>query len=418
MNDGTPTAKDVKPDETKAATTAPKPLAAKAPKPPQPKPQRPVARPARMRRRHWGLVFSFILMVALPLGGTGFYLWGISKDQYGSIAGFTVRKDEGGSASELLGDLTQLTGGQGSADGDILYEFILSQALVQAVDDELGLRAHYSQYWEEDPVFSLWPESSIEALEWYWQRIVRVSYDQGTGLIELHTLAFTPEMAQTLTATIVGKSQEMINALNAQARDDALRYALQDLEGAVEQLKDAREALTAFRTRTQIVDPVADIQGRLGVMNNLQQQLAEALIDLDLLLSNSRTTLDPRISQAHTRVEVIRTRIANERESFATGTTENGSLDENYPALIAEFEGLSVDREYAEESYRAALTALTVTRAQAARQSRYLATYVQPTLAQTSEFPQRYSIFGLAALFLLLSWSVMALIYYSIRDRS
>ena len=61
---------------------------------------------------------------------------------------------------------------------------------------------------------------------------------------------------------------------------------------------------------------------------------------------------------------------------------------------------------------------LDVARAEAARQSRYLSTYVEPTLAEESEYPQRFVIFGLAAFFLLLSWSVMALIYYSIRDRS
>ena len=68
--------------------------------------------------------------------------------------------------------------------------------------------------------------------------------------------------------------------------------------------------------------------------------------------------------------------------------------------------------------YRAALTALEVAREDAARQSRYLATYVKPTLAQNAEYPKRWILAGLAGLFLLLIWSILALIYYSIRDRS
>ena len=75
-------------------------------------------------------------------------------------------------------------------------------------------------------------------------------------------------------------------------------------------------------------------------------------------------------------------------------------------------------REYAEQAYRAALTALEVARDDATRQSRYLATYIKPTLAQDSEYPKRYVLAPLAALFLLLIWSIVALIYYSIRDRS
>ncbi|WP_260107663.1 hypothetical protein [Phaeobacter inhibens] len=66
-----------------------------------------------------------------------------------------------------------------------------------------------------------------------------------------------------------------------QARADAMRYARADLDEALERLKDARQSLTSFRTRTRIVDPEADIQGRMGVMNNLQQQLAEALIQYE-----------------------------------------------------------------------------------------------------------------------------------------
>ena len=92
-------------------------------------------------------------------------------------------------------------------------------------------------------------------------------------------------------------------------------------------------------------------------------------------------------------------------------------MGEDYPSLIAEFESLNVDLQFAEESYHAALTAYDVARDNAARQSRYLATYIRPTLAQSSEFPRRYILLGLAALFLVMTWSILALIYYSIRDR-
>ena len=81
-------------------------------------------------------------------------------------------------------------------------------------------------------------------------------------------------------------------------------------------------------------------------------------------------------------------------------------------------EELKQDREYAEQAYRAALTAREVARDDATRQSRYLATYIKPTRAQGSEYPKRYVLVPLAALFLVLIWSIVALIYYSIRDRS
>ncbi|WP_177177987.1 sugar transporter [Citreimonas salinaria] len=377
---------------------------------------RPTARPARMRRRHWRLVASFQALVGLPLAVVIFYLWGMASDQYASVTGFAIRQEEGGNPTQFLGGLTQLTGVQTGSDGEILYEFILSQSLVREIQRTVGLVDHYSARFPADPVFALWPDPSIEDLERYWRRIVRVSYDPGTGLTELRVLAFDPEKARSIAQAIVGESQDMINALNERAREDAMRYARADLEQAVERLKSAREALTAFRTRTQIVDPEADIQGRMGVMNNLQQSLAEALIEYDLIRETTNAS-DPRVSQARRRIDVIRERIAEERDAFAS-VPETGAEGQDYPSLIAEYEGLVVDREFAEESYRAALAGLDVARAQAQRQSRYLATYVEPTLAEESAFPRRFTLAGLTGLLLLLTWAVLALVYYAVRDRA
>ena len=384
---------------------------------PAPVAVQPIAQPARLKKRHWGLLTSFILLVLLPLVAIIFYLWTLANDQYMSTTGFTVRSQESGGASELLGGLAQFAGGTTASDSDILYAFIQSQEMVEAVDAKIDLRAHYSQPWPDDWAFALWPDATLEDLVWYWQRILGISYDSGTGLIEVQAKAFDPETARAVTTAILNESQDRINALNNQAREDAMRYARDDLDQAIARLKEAREALTRFRTRTRIVDPAADIQGRMGVMNNLQQQLAEALIEYDLLRGTSNDS-DPRLTKAQQRIDVIRDRIRIERQTFTSENTDTGAVGEDYPTLIAEFESLNVDLQYAEETYRAALTALQVARDDAARQSRYLATYVKPTLAQEAEYPRRAILAGLAGLFLLLIWSIGALIYYSIRDRS
>lgn len=376
----------------------------------------PIARPARMKRRHWGLMASFAALVLLPLVAVIFYLWTEASDQYLSTAGFTVRSQESGGATELLGGLAQFAGGSTASDSDILYEFIQSQEMVEVVDAEIDLRAHYSKPWPADWAFALWPDASMEDLVWYWQRILGISYDAGTGLIEVQAKAFDPQTAQSITAVILRESQVRINALNDQARRDAMRYAQADLDAAIAQLKGAREALTRFRTRTKIVDPEADIQGRMGVMNNLQQQLASALVEYDLLRGTTSAN-DPRLTKAQQLIDVIRDRIRIERQTFTSDNTDTGAVGEDYPSLIAEFESLTVDLEYAEETYRAALTALQVARDAAARQSRYLATYIKPTLAQDAEYPNRPVLAGLAGLFLLLIWSIGALVYYSLRDR-
>lgn len=382
-------------------------------------PSFPVARPAQMRRRHWGVLASFALMVLAPLAAVIFYLVAIAEDQYVSTAGFIVRSQDTVASSETLRGLGGLLGGGSTAsDSDVLYAFIQSQEIVDQVEARVGLRAHFSSHWPDDWAFALRPGSSLEELTEYWGRILGISYESGSGLIEVEAAAYDPEMAQAITTAVVAASQDRINALNEQAREDAMRYARADLEEALERLKAAREAMTQFRTRTRIVDPQADIQGRMGVMNNLQQQLATALVDYDLL----RGTLspdDPRLKTAARTISVIRERINIERTSFASSdNTENGAVGEDYPSLIAEFERLTVDQSYAEEVYRAALAALEVARDEASRQSRYLATYVKPTLAESSTYPNRPVMAGLAGLILLMVWSIVVLVFYSIRDRS
>lgn len=377
----------------------------------------PVARQAHMKKRHWGLIASFVLMVLAPLAAAVFYLFTAAGDQYASTAGFTVRSQESSGANDLLGGLANFAGNSTASDSDILYEFIQSQEMVAAVEAQTGLRRHYAARWPDDWAFALWPEATVEDLTWYWQRIAGISYDSGSGLIEVQVVAFDADMAQEITRAVVAESQIRINALNEQARADAMRYAQADLDEALERLKAAREALTRFRTRTRIVDPEADIQGRMGVMNNLQQQLAEALIEYDLL-AGSVAPGDVRLKKAQQQIDVIRARINSERQTFASSNTDTGGVGEDYPSLISEFERLTVDREYAEEAYRAALTALETARDEASRQSLYLATYIKPTLAEEAEYPRRFVLSALAGMFLLLVWAVAALIFYSIRDRS
>lgn len=385
-------------------------------KPPEPKiiEVPPVVGPAKMRQRHWGGIFSFIGLVIVPLIVLGWYLAAVSINQYASVVGFTVRQNQGASATDILGGFSQLVGGGGgTSDTDILHKFIQSPALVKALDEKLDLSGHYSQYASADPVFSLKADADAEDLVNYWSRVGRVSYDQSSGLIELQILAFDPLTAQQIASAILDESRVLINNLNAQARQDIIQYAEADLDLAKSRLKVAQEGLTLFRNRTQIVDPSIDLQGRLGVLNNLQQQLADALIELDLLADGSNAS-DPRLDQVRRRIEVIRNRIVQERENVASDSKTVDGVD--YPVLIAEYETLLVNREFAQSSYSASLASLESARTDASRQSRYLAIYVEPTFAESAEYPRRWVIFGLAAMFIFLIWATLVLVYYSIRD--
>jgi len=372
----------------------------------------PTAQPAQVKRRHWGVLLYFCAFVLLPTALSGWYLYNRAADQYPSTIGFSVRAEENGAAIEILGGLTDLSSSSGK-DTDILFEFIQSQQLVQQIDAKLDLHEIYTKV-ENDPIFSLKPDSPIEDLVDYWHRMVKVFYDGGTGLIEIRVLAFDPQDAQNIGRAIFEESSKLINELSAISRDDATRYAREELDRAVERLKQAREAITAFRLRTQIVDPNADVQTQMGLLGTLQTQLAEALIELELLRETTRDG-DPRVAQAVRRIGVIRNQIELERRKFGVGGQGPGG--EDYASVFAEYERLTVDREFAEQAYTVSLSNYDAALSEAQRKSRYLAAYIQPTLAETSKYPQRLILLGLVGLFLTMIWAIMVLIYYSVRDR-
>ena len=372
----------------------------------------PTAGPARPRRRHRLALLGAFFMVAVPVGVLAFYLWFVAANQFASTVGFSVRKEEVGSAVEILGGITELSGSS-SSDTDILYEYIQSQKMVTLVDDQLDLRSLWSKP-AFDPVFAYDNDGTIEDLIKYWGKMVRVYYDSGSGLIEVRALAFDPDDAQKIAQTIFVESSDMINELSAVAREDAVRYARDELETAVERLKSAREAITRFRNDNRIVDPTVDLQTQEGLLGTLQTQLAEALIDLDLLLATSQNN-DPRVGNAERRVEVIQVRIEEERRKRGIrGDADDG---ESFTTLVGEYERLVVDREFAEQTYVSSLAARDAALAEARRQSRYLAAHIQPTLAERSLFPQRVTILGLFALFMFMAWAISVLVAYSLKDR-
>ncbi len=373
----------------------------------------PAARPARMKFRHWMVLLGFLLFTVLPTVGAGYYLYVYAADQYASKVGFTVRREEASSAMDVLGGLTQISGSS-SSDTDILYEFVQSQELVREIDNRIDLKTIYRKP-EEDVVFRLKDDASIEDLLDYWDRMVRIQYDPGAGLIEIEARAFDPDDAQRITRALFARSSEMINELSSIARDDVTRYAKEELDQAVTRLKEARQALRVFRNETQIVDPSADIQGQMGLLNSLQARLADALIELDLLAGTTSAS-DPRAVQARRRIEVIETRIEDERRKLGVTGTSSGT-SAAFADLVGEFESLQVDLEFAQKAYVSALSAHDTAVAEARRQSRYLAAYLEPTLAETPRYPQRLTILAVLSVLLVGTWTILVLIYYSLRDR-
>ena len=145
-------------------------------------PLRSPAAPAAAQRRHFGVLFSMLVFVLAPLGAATGYLTLIAADQYASTVGFSVRNEDVASPIELFGGITDV-GSSGSSDSDILFEYIQSQEMVATLNARLNLSQIYENV--DDPLFALQPNGTIEDLHAYWDRMVQVTYDTTTELIEI-----------------------------------------------------------------------------------------------------------------------------------------------------------------------------------------------------------------------------------------
>jgi len=371
----------------------------------------PAAQKAVMHPRHWWLLALFLLTVVLPTAGYGWYLFTAAADQYQSDAGFSSRTETTPSPFDFLG---AITGGSSSSssDMDIVFQFIRSQELMKRVDAKLNLRAIFSKP-VHDPLMRFDPAGSNEDLLTYWQSMVVPNFDRSSGLMTLTVWAFDPKDAQNIATEVLAQSTTMINDLSKTAQADTTRYSQESLAKSEKRMATAQQALTNFRVTNGILDPAQQMSGTAQVVNTLVQQMASAQIDLDML-SGTVPDSDPRLGQLKRRIGVIQSRMAAE-QSKVGGLSDPGAP--NYAKLLADYQNLLMEQDFAQKAYLTALGAYDQAVSEAQHQTRYLATYLQPTLAQTSTAPQRVLRTLLAALVGLLTWSIGAMIYYALRDR-
>lgn len=367
---------------------------------------------ARPKKRHRLVLLSFILFFLLPSAISIYYIATISADQYHSETAFSVRSEEASSTLDILGAFTQ-TRLTSASDSDILYQFIQSQAMVEKINQELDLTEIYNRQ-PTDFVFSLGRDRSIEDLTWYWGRMVSVYIGSTSGLMEVEVRAFDKMDALHISEAILRESSALINNLSLIARDDATKFAREDLEIAEGRLKEIRLKIRKFRNENQIIDPEAEAANQLGLLSALEAELAEELVEQDILRSYTNQN-DTRISRGQRRIAAIRNQISQEKSNI--NEDGRGAAGRPMSDVIGEYEEFLVDLEFSQTAYLSALANYESAKAEARRQSRYLAIHGPPTISEEAQYPKRLTLGFLITAFLLAAWAVIVLIGYNVRDR-
>ncbi|MBB3973968.1 hypothetical protein [Hansschlegelia beijingensis] len=393
---------------------------------PAPEPDQPVvptARPVGVRRKRNVVKISAWLCIALPTALAALYYGVIASPQYVAEARFAVRgpAEVAGGSGDAIAAMTGLgTSMAGMAsDSFIVAQYIESGQIVANMQRALDLRSIYTHE-NADFVAKYRPydfDDTVEHLTRYWNSVSWVYYEPVTGIITFTVRAFTPEDALKVARETVRESENLVNKLSARARDDALMLAKQEQSRAELRLKFAQKAIQDYRDRQGAPDAQSLVEGQSKIVADLEGQLAKQ--EAELSASSAFLNKDaPTVRFMQKNVEALKSRIAAERAKIGSVQPRTGSKETLISASMAEFENLAMERDFAQKAYQQASQAVDAARITAERQSRYLATFVEPHLPEDSLYPARLQMILLVLVCSTIAWAIGALIFYGIRDHS
>jgi capsular polysaccharide transport system permease protein len=382
---------------------------------PRRKRERPPAPPAfpppplrRARRRLSLAQVLFLLLVAAPSGLAALYTWLVATDVYVSEARFWVRGQKAPQSS-LLAPMLGLPGNGASLEETLsIQDYVLSHDAVAALDERIGLRRLYSSP-DVDYFNRLRQDARLEAFVDYHRTMVDARHNTQSGLITLRALGYRPAQAKQLLAALIELSEELINRFNDRAHQEALRVARAEVKIAEERVARVREEITAFRDRARTIDPSHPTASVVSVIAGLEAKLAQTRTEL----TEAESYLAPDSQQ----VKTLRTRITAilgeiEREKGRL-TGDKGAL----APVIAEYEKLQLQREFADKGLASALVSLETARTDAQRQQLFIVRVVSPNEPERADWMSKWRFVILLFFGSLLAYGIGALVVAGVRDR-
>lgn len=348
---------------------------------------------------------GFLAIVVAPTLLLSAFLYGVVADQYESEAHFVVRgaQQSGGSASGL-GQLLGLNVNSTAAENHSIVDYLLSHDAVDAVGHKMNLAAMFRR--PEADIFSRLRSErpQREELLRFYREMVHVSFDGESGITILSVRGFRPEDSEALAQALLALGEARVNSFNQRALVDGLAAARAQLNEAESQVAVLQGQVTGFRERRGDADPERTAGAQIGLVAQLQGQLAQARAQM-ASMAGAISRSSPQYVAMARQVSALEAQVGAAQGRLAGGS---GSVANS----LGSYEGLKLRQEFAAKRYEAAAAALEASRDQALRQQLYVVRVVEPNLPEKSLYPKRLKLIGtvLAALLLLygIGWLILA----------
>ena len=375
------------------------------------------AQPSRLMV--WGKRnFIFLLVVMLPTLVTTVYMTAIASDQYVTEARFVVRsasQSNGSGASSLLGALIGGGGGgiSGMSQGESysVADYLESHDAVAALQHDLDIVGLYRRPGADFYARLWWARPPAERLLDYYQDMVSVKIDPSSGIVILKTYAFRPDDAQRIAERLLELAEHRVNNFSNRAQADTLAIATQEEAQSEKRVIDAEAALTNFRMHQQAIDPAKSAATLLTVIGALEGQMAAAKAQ-QAAQSNYLDADSPAQRALGDKIAALQAQIDTETARMTGG-------DGNVLApVLAQYETLSLEKEFAEKEYAVALSSMESARMDALKQHMFVVRIVEPNLPELSTYPQRALSILSVFVTLLVSYGIGWLIYAGMKEHA
>jgi capsular polysaccharide transport system permease protein len=351
----------------------------------------------------------FVLLFILPLLALLVYELRFATDRYHSDASLIINQEEG--ATPTL-DLSAVGLPAASSDKDalVVLRFILSLDMLQYLDREMRLRAHYSEagidWWSRLPA-----AASLEDFHDYMQYYLTAEYNQDSQIISIHVEAFNREFAQRIVNMIVARSQKFVDTLNERITTEQTQFFESQLADSERRLREAKKQLLLFQREHRLLTTEAEAALITSNIGELEKVMLLKQSELEARLKEVNET-SPVIQALRGEIDTLKSQIGREKERLS------GAAGSAVSELDAQFREIQLNLEFLTTNYKSNLTQLETVRLDAAQRLKFLIVVTQPSIADESLYPDRVYIMGTAALILMMVYFIVSLIVAIIREHT
>lgn len=319
------------------------------------------------------------------------YFGFIASDRYVSRAELVVKQAD---QIKMLPDALSMLGLGGNNHQDVLLiqDYLKSADLLNKLDKELGLKAHYQSH--KVDYFSRLPDNvSREEFLKYYREHLTLRQDDISGVLTIELQAFDPAYGQKVVGVMLKESEGFINKLGHQVALEQLAFVEKEVDHAYQRLQAEKAKVLEFQNTHHLISPESTSTARMGVVSHIEGQLAQQQAQLKQLQSYMKATA-PAVVSVQARVDALTEQLAQE-QSRLTGADKNAMNE-----VTASYMDVQTQATLAADLYKTGLISLEQARIEAYRKLKHLLVISQPTLAEDAEYPRR--LYNLATIGVLL----------------